>query len=273
MPTTAPFSPVITGIAPGPTLNPAIRPPEPVVLESVSKCYGGRRRGVLALQDVSAAFTRGSLTAVMGVTGSGKSTLLQCAAGLDAPTSGTVRLAGTDLTVLSRRKLSVLRRRRVGFVFQSLNLVPTLSVAENIALPLRLDGRRVHRDQVRELAARVGIEAQLGRLPHTLSGGQQQRTAIARALITSPEVIFADEPTAALDLVTSEHVLTLLRQAVDDLGQTVVVVTHDPAVAGHADRVLVLAGGRLVDELDRPGPGQVTRVLRDLAGQRRDGQR
>ena len=253
-----------------------MRPPDPVVLESVTKCYGRGRHAVTALRDVSAAFTRGSLTAVMGVTGSGKSTLLQCAAGLDAPTSGTVRLAGTDLTDLSRRKLSVLRRRRVGFVFQSLNLVPTLSVAENIALPLRLDGRRVHRDQVRELAARVGIEPQLGRLPHTLSGGQQQRTAIARALITSPEVIFADEPTAALDLVTSEHVLTLLRQAVDDLGQTVVVVTHDPAVAGHADRVLVLADGRLVDELDRPDPGQVTRVLRGLvqrASQPRGGQR
>jgi putative ABC transport system ATP-binding protein len=261
---------VITGGAPGPPLNPAVLPPDPVVLESVSKCYGGGRRGVLALRDVSAAFTRGSLTAVMGVTGSGKSTLLQCAAGLDAPTSGTVRLAGTDLKDL--------RRRRVGFVFQSLNLVPTLSVAENIALPLRLDGRHVRRDQVRELAARVGIETLLGRLPHTLSGGQQQRTAIARALITSPEVIFADEPTAALDLVTSEHVLALLRRAVDELGQTVVVVTHDPAVASHADRVLVLAAGRLADELDRPGPGQVTRLLRGLAdrrwhGQGRDGQR
>jgi len=260
--------PVITGAASGLPPNPAARPPDPVVLESVTKRYGGRSRGVLALDDVSAAFTRGSLTAVMGVTGSGKSTLLQCAAGLDAPTSGTVRLAGTDLKDLSRRKLSVLRRRRVGFVFQSLNLVPTLSVAENIALPLRLDGRHVRRDQVRELAERVGIESLLGRLPHTLSGGQQQRTAIARALITGPEVIFADEPTAALDLITAEHVLGLLRQAVDELGQTVVVVTHDPAVASHADRVLVLAAGRLVDELDRPDPRQVIRLLRDLAGRR-----
>jgi len=268
MPTTAPFPPVITGAASGLPPNPAARPPDPVVLESVTKRYGGRSRGVLALDDVSAAFTRGSLTAVMGVTGSGKSTLLQCAAGLDAPTSGTVRLAGTDLKDLGRRKLSVLRRRRVGFVFQSLNLVPTLSVAENIALPLRLDGRHVRRDQVRELAERVGIESLLGRLPHTLSGGQQQRTAIARALITGPEVIFADEPTAALDLITAEHVLGLLRQAVDELGQTVVVVTHDPAVASHADRVLVLAAGRLVDELDRPDPRQVIRLLRDLAGRR-----
>jgi len=238
-----------------------------VVLESVSKRYG-RRHGVDALRDVSARFGRGSLTAVMGVTGSGKSTLLQCAAGLDAPTGGTVRLAGTDLKTLSRRKLSVLRRRRVGFVFQSLNLVPTLTVAENIALPLRLDGRRVPRDQVRQLAERVGIGALLGRLPHTLSGGQQQRTAIARALITSPEVIFADEPTAALDLVTAERVLGLLRQAVDELGQTVVVVTHDPAVAGHADRVLVLDGGRLVDELAGPDPATVDRLLRSLGGRR-----
>src|SRR5262245_60963373 len=151
--------------------------PDPVVLESVSKRYGRRRQAVDALREVSASFTRGTLTAVMGVTGSGKSTLLQCAAGLDAPTCGTVRLAGTDLRTLRRRKLSVLRRRRVGFVFQSLNLVPTLSVAENIALPLRLDGRHVDGDQVRQLAGRVGIAAQLGRLPHTLSGGQQQRTA------------------------------------------------------------------------------------------------
>jgi putative ABC transport system ATP-binding protein len=242
--------------------------PDPVVLESVSKRYGRRRHAVDALREVSASFPRGTLTAVMGVTGSGKSTLLQCAAGLDAPTGGTVRLAGTDLRTLGRRKLSVLRRRRVGFVFQSLNLIPTLTVAENIALPLRLDGRRADSEQVRRLAGRVGIAAQLGRLPHTLSGGQQQRTAIARALITSPEVIFADEPTAALDLVTAEHVLGLLRQAVDELGQTVVVVTHDPAVAGHADRVLLLDAGRLVDELYGPDPGTVARMLRQLGGRR-----
>jgi putative ABC transport system ATP-binding protein len=243
-------------------------PPDPVVLEAVSKRYGGRRRGVYALHEVSARFRRGSLTAVMGVTGSGKSTLLQCAAGLDAPTSGRIVLAGTDLQGLSRRKLAMLRRRRVGFVFQSLNLVPTLSVAENIALPLRLDGRPVRRDQIRELAERVGIGAQLGRLPHTLSGGQQQRAAIARALITSPEVVFADEPTAALDLVMAQHVLGLLRQAVDELGQTVVVVTHDPVVAGHADRVLLLADGRLADEMVAPDPVRVSRLLRDFGGRR-----
>jgi putative ABC transport system ATP-binding protein len=266
MATTATAQPVppVHAAAPGR----AAAPPDPVVLEAVSKRYGSRRDGVYALREVSARFPRGSLTAVMGMTGSGKSTLLQCAAGLDAPTSGTVLLAGTDLKGLSRRKLSVLRRRRVGFVFQSLNLVPTLSVAENIALPLRLDGRAVRRDQIRGLAERVGIGAQLGRLPHTLSGGQQQRTAIARALVTSPEVIFADEPTAALDLVMAQHVLGLLRQAVDELGQTVVVVTHDPAVAGHADRVLLLAEGRLVDELTAPDPARISRLLHDLAGRR-----
>jgi putative ABC transport system ATP-binding protein len=264
MAATAPTVPSVSASVSG-RAGPA---PDPVVLESVSKRYGGRRHGVYALREVSARFPRGSLTAVMGMTGSGKSTLLQCAAGLDAPTAGTVRLAGTDLKGLSRRKLSVLRRRRVGFVFQSLNLVPTLSVAENIALPLRLDGRAVRRDQIRGLAERVGISAQLGRLPHTLSGGQQQRTAIARALVTSPEVIFADEPTAALDLVMAQHVLGLLRQAVDELGQTVVVVTHDPAVAGHADRVLLLAEGRLVAEMASPDPGRVSRLLRDLGGRR-----
>jgi putative ABC transport system ATP-binding protein len=255
--------------------RPAVRGPAPlagdaaaVELAGVTKSYGRGRRAVMALDGVSAVFAPGSFSAVMGLSGSGKSTLLQMSAGLDRPTSGTVRLGGSDLSGLSGRRLSVLRRRRIGFVFQELNLVPSLSVAENIALPLRLDGRPVRRDQIRGLAERVGIGAQLGRLPHTLSGGQQQRTAIARALVTSPEVIFADEPTAALDLVMAQHVLGLLRQAVDELGQTVVVVTHDPAVAGHADRVLLLAEGRLVDELTAPDPARIARLLHDLAGRR-----
>lgn len=222
-----------------------------VELRSVSKHFGGRR-GTDALVDVSANFPTGTLTSVMGPSGSGKSTLLQCAAGLDRPTSGTVRLGGTDLTRLRRRRLSLLRRRRVGFVFQSLNLVPTLSVAENIALPLRLDRRNVDRQRVHELADRVGIARQLRRLPHTLSGGQQQRVAIARALITDPEVIFADEPTAALDPHSSKIVLQLLRQAVAELGRTVVVVTHDPRIAALADRALVLDRGRLAGALDAP---------------------
>lgn len=236
--------------------------PEPVVLDRVSRCYGRGRRRVQALSDVTVSFAGGTLTAVVGASGSGKSTLLQCAAGLDTPSSGTVRVGGTDLSGLSRRKLSVLRRRQVGFVFQSLNLVPTLTTAENIALPLRLDGRPVRRDVLNRIGEAVGIGPQLGRLPHTLSGGQQQRAAIARALITSPDVIFADEPTAALDMVTAEGVLRLLRQAASDPRRAVVIVTHDPFVASQADRVLVLDGGRIVAELVAPDAATVGDILR-----------
>jgi putative ABC transport system ATP-binding protein len=217
-----------------------------VELRDVTRRFGRRREAVTALEGVSATFGRGTLSAVMGASGSGKSTLLQCAAGLDRPTSGTVLLGGVDLSRLSRRRLSVLRRQRVGFVFQALNLVPTLTVAENIALPLRLDRRRVDKQWVRELADMVGIGPQLRRLPDTLSGGQQQRVAIARALITGPDVVFADEPTAALDPATAATVLGLLRGAVDDMGQTVVVVTHSPEVAAWADRVLHLDRGVVV---------------------------
>lgn len=241
--------------------------PAVVELEEVTKRYG-RRGGVDALRGVTASFARGTFSAVMGLSGSGKSTLLHCASGLDRPSSGRVTLGGVELTSLSRRRLSVLRRERVGFVFQSLNLVPTLSVAENIALPLRLDRRRADRHEVRAMAERVGIAGQLRRLPDTLSGGQQQRVAIARALITNPEVIFADEPTASLDPYTSESVLALLRGAVDELGQTVVVVTHEPAVAGYADRVLVLDQGTVVADEVSPDPAAVTAVLRRLGAGR-----
>jgi putative ABC transport system ATP-binding protein len=221
-------------------------------LRSLGKHFGRRRHGTDALVDLTATFAAGTITSVVGPSGSGKSTLLQCAAGLDRPTTGTVRLGGTDLAGLSRRRLTVLRRRRVGFVFQSLNLVPTLSVAENIALPLRLDRRRVDKDTVRRLADQVGIARELRRLPSRLSGGQQQRVAIARALITDPEVIFADEPTAALDPRNSDIVMQLLRQAAQELGRTVIVVTHEPRVAAQADRALVLDRGRLVDTIDAP---------------------
>jgi len=218
----------------------------------------------VALDGVSAVFPPGSFSAVMGMSGSGKSTLLQVAAGLDRPTAGTVRLGGTDLGRMSRRGLSVLRRRQVGFVFQNFNLVPSLSVAENIALPLRLDRRAVDKDRIGELARLVGIGGQLRRLPHTLSGGQQQRAAIARALVTRPEVIFADEPTAALDLYTGEAITALLRRAVDELGQTVVVVTHDPAVAACADRTLVLDQGRLTGVVSGAAAADLAVTLRRL---------
>jgi putative ABC transport system ATP-binding protein len=235
-----------------------------VELAGVAKVYGRGRRAVVALDGVSAAFPAGSFSAVMGLSGSGKSTLLQVAAGLDHPTAGTVRLGGSDLGGLSRRKLSVLRRRRVGFVFQNLNLMPSLSVAENIALPMRLDRKRVDMSRIRELAELVGITGQLRRLPHTLSGGQQQRVAIARALVTQPDVVFADEPTAALDPFTSEAIVDLLRQAVDELRQTVVVVTHEPGVAARADRVLILDRGRLANVLSSPAAGDLGRILRGL---------
>lgn len=235
-----------------------------VSLEGVTKRYA--RRQADALHEVTVAFPRCSFTAVMGLSGSGKSTLLQCAGGLDRPTSGVVRLGGQDLASLSRRQLSVLRRQRVGFVFQALNLVPTLTVSENIALPLRLDQRRVDRKQLTDLAQRVGIADHLRRLPDTLSGGQQQRTAIARALITDPEVILADEPTAALDPYTGEAVLALLRQAVDDLRQTVIVVTHNPVVAAYADRVVLLSKGKLAGIVEAPDEAELNSILRRLGG-------
>jgi putative ABC transport system ATP-binding protein len=241
---------------------------DPVVLSNVSKRYGGRH-GVPALNDVTARFARGSFTAIMGLSGSGKSTLLQCAAGLDKPSSGTVHLGGVELTRLSRRKLTVTRRERAGFVFQSLNLVPTLSVAENIALPLRLGRRRVDRARVHLLAERVGLADQLRRLPDTLSGGQQQRVAIARALITEPDVVFADEPTAALDLCTADDVLELLRRAADELGQTIIVVTHDPLVAARADRALLLDRGHLAGIIDSPEPAELAGALRQFGRARR----
>jgi putative ABC transport system ATP-binding protein len=250
--------------APAEALEPTAEPA--IELIDVRKRYS--RRGALALDGVSAHIPRGSLTAVMGLSGSGKSTLLHCAAGLDRPTSGQVRLGGVDLTGLSRRKLSILRRRQVGFVFQSFNLVPTMTVAENIGLPLRLDGRSAPRAEVSQLAEAVGVGHLLRRLPHTLSGGQQQRVAIARALSTGPDVVFADEPTAALDPYTAIEVRRLLRWAVAELGQTIVLVTHEPNLAASADRTLLLHAGHLVADLIRPSAPELSRRLLDFgAGQ------
>jgi putative ABC transport system ATP-binding protein len=237
---------------------------EAVALHDVRKVYGRDAGAVVALDGVSIALGIGSFTAVMGPSGSGKSTFLNVAAGLDRPTAGTVRLGDVDLAGLSERRLTVLRRERIGFVFQAFNLLPSLTVAQNIALPLRLDGHRARRSSVREVAARVGLDKRLRHRPSQLSGGQQQRVAIARALITRPEVVFADEPTGALDTRTGRDVLALLREIVDEDGRTVVMVTHDPAAAAWADRVILLADGRLAGTLDAPTAEAVAEALAHL---------
>jgi len=250
--------------------QPASRTPEAsaspvaVALRDVRKVYGRGEGAVVALDGVSAAIWPGSFTAIMGPSGSGKSTLLNVAAGLDRPTSGSVTLGGTGLAELSEKRLTILRRERVGFVFQAFNLLPSLTVAQNIALPLRLDGRRARPSAVREIAARVGLEARLRDRPSQLSGGQQQRVAIARALITRPQVVFADEPTGALDTRTGHGVLGLLRQVVDEDGHTVVMVTHDPVAAAYADRVMLLADGRVAGTLEAPSADQVAERLAHL---------
>jgi putative ABC transport system ATP-binding protein len=239
-------------------------PAPAVVLREVRKVHGQGDGEVVALDGVSIGLARGSFTAIMGPSGSGKSTFLNVAAGLDRPTSGTVALGDTDLSELSERRLTILRRERIGFVFQAFNLMPSLTVTQNIGLPLRLDGRRPRRSEVREAAARVGLDGRLRHRPAQLSGGQQQRVAIARALVTRPEVVFADEPTGALDTRTGRDVLTLLRDVVDGDGHTVVMVTHDPTAAAHADRVIMLADGRLAGMLEAPTADEVAEHLAHL---------
>jgi putative ABC transport system ATP-binding protein len=235
-----------------------------VALHDVRKVYGQGDGRVVALDGVSLKLSQGSFTAIMGPSGSGKSTFLHLAAGLDRPTSGSVAFGETDLSRLSERRLTILRRERVGFVFQAFNLLPSLTVMQNIALPLRLDGRRAQRSDVRAVAARVGLEQRLGHRPSQLSGGQQQRVAIARALVTRPEVVFADEPTGALDTRTGRGVLALLREVVDADGHTVVMVTHDPVAAAHADRVILLADGALAGRLEAPSADEVAEQLAHL---------
>ncbi|GAB1818427.1 ABC transporter ATP-binding protein [Herbidospora sp. RD11066] len=215
-----------------------------VRLEAVRRTYGT----VTALDGVTSAFDAGTLTAIMGPSGSGKSTLLHCAAGLDRPTEGTVVIDGTDLGSLNEHGLTVLRRERVGFVFQAFNLVSALTAEQNVALPLRLAGRPASPDLVHRALAEVGLADRARHRPNGLSGGEQQRVAIARALITRPAVVFADEPTGQLDTATSRQVLGMLRGLVDDHGQTMIMVTHDPVTASYADRVLYLEDGRVVDE-------------------------
>jgi putative ABC transport system ATP-binding protein len=213
---------------------------------------------------VSVAFEAGAFTAIMGPSGSGKSTLMHCVAGLDSATSGSVRIGETELTTLSDRALTLLRRERVGFVFQAFNLLPTLTAEQNIRLPLELSGRRPDPAWWRHVISTLGLTERLRHRPAELSGGQQQRVACARALMTRPEVIFADEPTGNLDSASGAEVLRFLRDFADRMDQTVVMVTHDPIAASYADRVIFLSDGRLRGELDRPTAETVTDRLKTL---------
>ncbi|WP_238012493.1 ABC transporter ATP-binding protein [Dactylosporangium sp. AC04546] len=231
-----------------------------VRLEELRKTYGTTR----ALDGVSAAFADGTFTAIMGPSGSGKSTLLQCAAGLDRPTSGRVFIGGTEVTANNDTAMTKFRRQRVGFVFQEYNLLPSLTVEQNVVLPLRLAGRRADRRRCRELLKSLGLDNHRNRHPDQLSGGQRQRVAVARALLTEPAVIFADEPTGALDLRSAREVLELLRAVVREHGRTVVMVTHDPVAASYAGEVLFLADGRLAGSLRAPTAEAVAERLAHL---------
>jgi putative ABC transport system ATP-binding protein len=234
--------------------------------EHLSKVYGAGEAIVTALDDVSVGLDRGRFTAIMGPSGSGKSTLLHLLAGLDRPTSGTVHLGDTEITTLRDNALTTLRRDRIGFIFQSFNLLPTMTAAENIVLPMRIAGKRPDPHWVASIVETVGLAGRLDHRPSELSGGQQQRVAAARALASRPEIVFADEPTGALDSRSGTELLRFLRSAVDDLGQTVVMVTHDPGAACYADRVIFLADGHVVDELLAPTTEGVLDFMKRLGG-------
>jgi putative ABC transport system ATP-binding protein len=261
-PGAAPAAPGAAPAAVGPTGQAAV-PVTAVAARAVAatKVYGRGVTEVTALDDVTVGFAAGRLTAIMGPSGSGKSTLLHCMAGLDALTAGKVFIGDTDLTTLTDRQLTLLRRSRVGFVFQSFNLVPTLTAEENIVLPLTLAGDKAEAEWLHTLVSSLKIGDRLRHRPSELSGGQQQRVASARAMITRPELIFADEPTGNLDSKSATELLELTRAAVEGFGQTVVMVTHDPRAASYADRVVFLADGRIVAELDHP---TVNRILDEM---------
>ncbi|GIL36632.1 ABC transporter ATP-binding protein [Phycicoccus jejuensis] len=248
----------------GASAAPPARPPAARV-ENLSKVYGSGDTRVVALDDVTLDLHAGEFTAIMGRSGSGKSTLMHCAAGLDAATSGHVYLGDVDLTTLKERRLTELRRDRIGFVFQAFNLVPTLTAEENIVLPLAIAGRKPDQAWFDEVVDTVGLRTRLGHRPGELSGGQQQRVACARALVGRPDVVFADEPTGNLDSASGAEVLGFLRRSVDTHGQTVVMVTHDPGAASWTDRVVFLADGHVVGELREPTPEAVLDRMARLA--------
>lgn len=247
--------------------NDASLPPDSgavLQLSGVQKIYEGRNVGVTALDGVDLAIASRSFTAIMGPSGSGKSTLLQCAAGLDRPTSGKVVIDSVDVTTMGEAARTKFRRSRVGFIFQQFNLLPTLTVLQNVTLPMRLSGQRINEQRCREILTRVGLADRIHHRPGELSGGQQQRAAVARALVTRPSIIFADEPTGALDSSSAAVVLGLLREAADTFEQTLVMVTHDPRAAAYADTVLFMSDGKLVDTLMSPTPDAVAERMTKL---------
>jgi putative ABC transport system ATP-binding protein len=244
-------------------------PSRPGVAASVvdaTKVYGRGATEVRALDGVTLDFASGEFTAIMGPSGSGKSTLVHCIAGLDTLTSGEVRVGGIELSRLDDKRLTLLRRDRIGFVFQAFNLVPTLTAKENITLPAMLAGRKPDKGWLDLVVQTVGLGDRLAHRPSQLSGGQQQRVAVARALVARPQIVFADEPTGNLDSRAGTEILAFLRQAARELGQTVVMVTHDPVAASYASRVVFLNDGRIVDELAEPTPERVLDRLKQLGG-------
>jgi putative ABC transport system ATP-binding protein len=225
--------------------------------DAARKVYGSGDTQVIALDDVTVDFAAGEFTAIMGPSGSGKSTLMHCVAGLDALSGGRVLIGQTDLTTLDDKRLTLLRREKIGFIFQQFNLIPTLTALENITLPLSLAGREPDKQWLDTVVDTVGLGNRLDHRPSELSGGQQQRVAVARALASKPEIIFADEPTGNLDSRAGAEILSFMRRAVRELGQTIVMVTHDPVAAAYASRVIFLNDGRIVDELRDPSPEAV----------------
>jgi putative ABC transport system ATP-binding protein len=231
----------------------------------LEKIYGTGDTAVRALDGVSVDFTAGQFTAVMGPSGSGKSTLMHCLAALDRPTAGQVFLGDTDVTDLNDKQLTILRRDRIGFVFQAYNLLPQLNARENMLLPLRLAGTKPDHDWFDQVVQTVGLGDRLTHRPGELSGGQQQRVAVARALVSRPDIVFADEPTGNLDSKSGDEVLSFLRRSVDQHDQTIVMVTHDPAAAGFADRVVFLADGHVVDEMSAPTADRVLDRMKEFS--------
>ena len=244
---------------------PAVGVTAAVSAQAVTRRYGEGEAAVDALRGVWLDVPAGQFTAIMGPSGSGKSTLMHLLAGLDRPTAGSVYVGTQDITTMSDKALTKLRRQHIGFVFQSFNLLPTLSAEENVLLPLTIAGRKVPRETIDALLERVGLTDRRRHRPSELSGGQQQRVAIARALISEPTVLFADEPTGNLDSTTSEEILALLRGSVDEYGQTIVMVTHDPRAAARADRVLFLADGLIVSDLVRPTEADVLAQMKAVS--------